>query len=184
MKIKFLLPLLFASLSLAACSPGGDLREWVNAQQQEAKTKVKKPQPPTPPTLVTYQPPPYTGLDAFDAKRLQLAQQGQGANAPDTKRPKELLEGVGLESISYVGYIEKGSQRSAYVNSKGYVYTVHPGNYMGTNYGKITAIYPDRIVLTETVESPQGGWTTRSTEVPYAGDANANQQNIQGATAK
>lgn len=156
--------LLAGLLFLGACSSEpGDLREWVDQTQQEAKKKVKTPDVPSVNVNVTYQIPVQPKLNDFDAKRLVLSR--QGANAPDMNRPKEILEGYSLESLKYVGSLQQGAQTSAFIEADGHVYTVNVGNYMGQNYGRITQILPGKIILTETVEDMYGEWTPREAEV-------------------
>ncbi|MDO5639282.1 MAG: pilus assembly protein PilP [Neisseria sp.] len=162
---------LFAGmLVLTACSPAHeDLRTWMSDTQQEAKTRVIPFEAPTINPPQTYTPPTFTGLNAFDSKRLNVAQ--QGANAPNLNRPKELLEGFSLENLKYVGSLRSGNSISGYVEADGHTYTVRPGNYMGQNFGRIQSITPDKIVLTEVVEDSYGNWIFRNAELPLSSGA-------------
>ena len=47
----------------------------------------------------------------------------------------------------------------------GVVHRVHVGNYMGQNYGRITAIEEDRIDLVELVPNGTGGWMERPASI-------------------
>lgn len=159
-KITLLSGLLF----LAACSSEpGDLREWMDQTQAEAKKNVHVSKVPSVDVNTTYQAPVQPKLNDFDAKRLVLSR--QGANAPDMNRPKEILEGFSLENLKYVGSLQQGKQASAFIEADGHVYTVNVGNYLGQNYGRITQILPGKIILTETVEDMYGEWTPREAEV-------------------
>ena len=44
-------------------------------------------------------------------------------------------------------------------------YRVHPGNYLGQNDGRITAIYEDRIEMVELVPDGAGGWLERQAKI-------------------
>lgn len=157
-------------LALSACSPAHeDLHQWMTNEQQQAKNRVIPFEAPTvnPPRI--YTPPTFTGLNAFDSKRLNVGQ--QGANAPNMSRPKELLEGFSLENLKYVGSLRKGSSISGYVEADGHTYTVKPGNYMGQNFGRIQSITPDKIILTEVVEDSYGNWIFRNAELPLSSGA-------------
>ncbi|MDO1509909.1 MULTISPECIES: pilus assembly protein PilP [unclassified Neisseria] len=170
--------LLAGILALAACTPAHeDLKTWTQETQQQAKAKIipfEEPiiNPPKP-----YTPPTHSGLDAFDNKRLNTAQ--QSANAPNMNRPKEVLEGFSLENLKYVGMFKKDNQTSGYVEANGHVYTVHVGNYIGQNFGHIQSIVPDKILLTEVVEDSYGNWTYRKTELPLSSGSEKSTATVQ-----
>ena len=70
-----------------------------------------------------------------------------------------------MESLRYVGSIKRGGQISAFVEAGGHTYTVHVGNYLGQNYGQITAITPDKLILSEVTEDSYGAWQRRTAEL-------------------
>ena len=164
MMIRF--SLLLALVGLAACSaPNEDLQQWMQNTRNEAKAKVKKPELPELPPPTTYQAPATTGMNAFNSSRLRMGM--QGANAPDLNRPKEVLENFSLENLRYVGSLSSaGKPTSAYISADNHVYTVKTGNYLGQNYGRISAIEADKLVITELVEDTYGNWTNRRVELP------------------
>jgi len=47
----------------------------------------------------------------------------------------------------------------------GVVHRVHTGNYIGQNYGRITAISEDHIELVELVPNGSGGWMERQATI-------------------
>lgn len=159
---------LLIGLGLTACSPPyEDLHQWMQNTQQQSKAKIKKPEPPKLPEPTTYIPPPATDMHAFSSARLRMGM--QGANAPDLNRPKEVLENFSLENLSYVGSLSgAGKHTSAYVAADGHVYTVRVGNYLGQNYGRISAIEPGKLVVTELVEDSYGNWIDRPVELPLS----------------
>ena len=164
MMIRF--SLLLTLMGLAACSaPNEDLQQWMQNTRNEAKTKVKKPELPELPPPATYQAPATSGMNAFNSSRLRMGM--QGANAPDLNRPKEVLENFSLENLRYVGSLSSsGKPTSAYISADNHVYTVKTGNYLGQNYGRISAIEADKLVITELVEDTYGNWTNRRVELP------------------
>ena len=161
--------LLTLPILLAACAPHGDLRAWMEQTKAAAQNAVPKPKPVEPPVYMPYEPPEFFGLNAFDASRLNLARsEDLGPNAPDFQRPKEILEGFGLDRVEYKGFLSKGGQNHGYVDVEGHTYTVRVGNYMGTDFGVITEITPDKIVLDETIQNAEGEWIHRPAEVPLS----------------
>lgn len=157
--------LLAGILVLSACTPAHeDLSEWMDSTRKQAKAKVIPFEAPAVGQPKSYNPPQFSGLNAFESKRLNSVQ--QGTNAPDTSRPKEILEGFSLENLKYVGSLTKGNQTKGYVEADGHVYTVSPGNYIGQNYGKIQSITADQIMITELIEDSYGNWAYRKAELP------------------
>lgn len=146
-------------LFLAACGNDySDLDQWIQETRKTAQAT------PTPlPSTMPYTPYKHqvsTKPNAFDAVRLKLARLRPGG---DLERPKEPLEAFDLVSLAMVGTLEKAGMIQALVRADGRIYSVHVGNYMGNNYGKIVAIKPEAITLQETVEDLNGEWTTRET---------------------
>ncbi|MBR6026196.1 MAG: pilus assembly protein PilP [Neisseriaceae bacterium] len=161
--------LLMLPMVLVACTPHSDLRDWMKQEDQAAAKEAegKKPKPVEPPVYKPYEPPEFSGLNAFDGTRLSLARNSDlGPNAPDLNRPKEILEGFGLDRVEYVGSWEKNGQRIGFVKIDGHVYTVRVGNHLGTDFGVVKEIRPNEIVLDETVQNSEGEWLHRSAEIP------------------
>lgn len=115
---------------------------------------------PTVNAMATYTPPNFVGLQAFNPDRLKAGRQ-TGENGPNMNRPKEILEAFGLEKLEYVGSMAKANQTIGFIRVDGHIYTVHNGNYLGQDFGRIIAIEPDRIVLQEMVEDTDGSWQHR-----------------------
>lgn len=167
---------LTAFILLTACSlTEGDLQQWMENAQAEAKTKVRQPEIPTISKSPEYIDPVINGLNIFDPKRIRVNQQ-TGINAPNPNRPKEILENFSLESLRYVGSIKRDGQLSAFVEAGGHTYTVRVGNYLGQNYGQITAITPDKLILSEVTEDSYGAWQRRTAELELNTTENATNQ--------
>lgn len=167
---------LTAFMLLTACSlTEGDLQQWMENAQAEAKTKVRQPEIPTISKSPEYIDPVINGLNIFDPKRIRVNQQ-TGINAPNPNRPKEILENFSLENLRYVGSIKRDGQLSAFVEAGGHTYTVRVGNYLGQNYGQITAITPDKLILSEVTEDSYGAWQRRTAELELNTTENAANQ--------
>ncbi|MDO5687129.1 MAG: pilus assembly protein PilP [Neisseria sp.] len=158
--------LLMLPIILAACTPHSDLRSWMEQEKTQAAQSIAKAKPVEPPVHIAYEPPAFSGLNVFNATRLNVARTGdEGPNAPDFKRPKEILEGFGLDKVQYVGSLQKNGQWQGFVRVENHVYTVKVGNHLGSDYGVIQSITPDKIVLEETVQNAEGEWVHRPAEI-------------------
>lgn len=90
----------------------------------------------------------------------------EGGIHPDPNRRKEPLEAFPLDSLRMVGTIEKNKKLWALViDPSGAVYRVAKGNYLGQNHGRVNNVTVDKIVLTEIVPDPSGGWRERPASV-------------------
>jgi type IV pilus assembly protein PilP len=149
-------------LALAAC--GGDshqdLRAWMAAQGQGVKGKLDPL-----PQVKPYEPFTYNAFDLPDPFKPRKIEPGRGSSklAPDLTRRKEPLEAFPLESLSMVGSLQQRKATYGLVRTpEREVYQVRVGNYMGQDYGIVTAISDDEIRLKELVQDSAGDWTERS----------------------
>ena len=77
------------------------------------------------------------------------------------------MENYPLDELRYVGLIKSTNKSpSAFVQVNGHVYTVTIGNYLGQNYGRITAITPDEIIISELLEDANGSWSDHPNNLP------------------
>ncbi|MBU6459401.1 MAG: pilus assembly protein PilP [Proteobacteria bacterium] len=105
--------------------------------------------------------------DPFKPKRFSSKIQGQG---PNLGRPKQPLEMYPLSSLSFIGTLEMNGHRQALIHTPdGHVITVTQGQYMGEDFGRITAIHKRSIDLHEKVLNDKGTWITRDTQVVLQG---------------
>ncbi len=156
--------LLVAALMLGGCTRGtSDLREWI-AQQ---KAKKGAPIPPLP-VIKTFESFTYADEDLRDPFGPSLSDQ-EASNVgprPDQNRPKQPLEMFALDSLKMVGTIGTGAHIEALIEDpSGVIHPVHDGEYMGQNYGRITAISDDHIDLVELVSNGNGGWMERPASI-------------------
>lgn len=81
---------------------------------------------------------------------------------PDEQRNKETLEQYPLDSLHYVGLLEKENETWAIVTSPDkLVHRVKAGNYIGQNYGKITTVTESELLISELVPDGMGRWIER-----------------------
>jgi len=121
----------------------------------------------------SYEPVPYKGesmLDPFVPGRIVVSQAsgaggGGGGVQPDLNRPKEPLEAFPLEAMQMVGTLAQNKDMYALVRAGSNLFRVKKGNYMGPNFGVITAIDEGQINLKEVVQDSGGDWVERSTTV-------------------
>lgn len=154
---------LLALLTLVGCGGGEnqDLKEWMRESSKGLKGKV----PPLPAVLqaaaVSYE----VGnlLDPFNAGKIEPEKKGRGTGGlqPDMNRRKEPLESFPLESLRMVGTLARGNTIFALVQADKALYQVRVGNYMGQNFGLVTAISDSDISLKELVEDANGDWADR-----------------------
>ena len=152
-------------LFLTACSGDttSDLREYVANIKARPAGHIKPL-----PEITPYETHLYQVSDLRDPFALFVARaeaslqiKGDGLH-PDLNRKREELEHYSLDSLTFVGHIEKSNKKWALITAPdGIIYRVLPGNHMGLNYGKILAITEDSILLNEIIPDGVGGWTER-----------------------
>ncbi len=111
--------------------------------------------------------------DPFRPHRLEIAGQVPGGGpAPDTKRHKEVLESFPLESLKMVGTLERKRVRFALIRTPdSNLFKASVGNYMGQNFGVVTAISETTVTLKEVIQDPaSGGWNERSANLQLLDD--------------
>jgi type IV pilus assembly protein PilP len=82
---------------------------------------------------------------------------------PDAKRNREFLETFSLDTLRMVGTLKLAGQTYGLVQTKdGLVHRVVPGNYVGTNDGKVIDVSPSKIQVIEIVPDGLGGYMERA----------------------
>jgi len=158
---------------LTACGgeEQGELRKELAAMTKDLRGKVDPL-----PQVRSYEPVPYTGdsmVDPFVPSRIVVSQAagsvGSGGGVqPDLNRPKEPLEAFPLEAMQMVGTLSQNKDMYALVRAGNNLFRVKKGNYMGQNFGVITAIDDGQISLKEVVQDSGGDWVERSTTLQMA----------------
>lgn len=156
--------ILASTLAVAACAPQTmeDLERFTATAHQDRRPTVEPLPELRPHRTFVYAAGHLT--DPFDAGNLGLDQPEPepGGPAPDLDRRREILEQYTLDSLRMVGTLTRGDITWAILRAPDN--TVHQatvGNYMGTNFGRITDISESRVELTETIQGPTGGWIER-----------------------
>jgi len=124
------------------------------------------------PQVRPYEPVAYQAegeVDPFRPTRIEIAVAGAapspGARGPDPDRPKEPLEAFSLESIQMVGSLTQARETYGLVKAGPNLYRVRKGNYMGQNFGVITAIDEAQISLKELIQEGSGEWVERASSL-------------------
>lgn len=162
---------LAGALVLAACGSGDqeEVRQWMREQRAQTKPRIQPIPAPTHFTPQAYQ--AESPTDPFSPQKLTQAlraetQQGRTPSAalvaPELERRKEPLESFPLDTMSMVGSLVKDGKPVALVKVENLLYQVRPGNYLGQNYGRITRVSENEIVLREIVQDAAGEWVERT----------------------
>lgn len=156
--------------SLLGCAPANqDLQEWMAEQRRTISPQVE---PLTEPKK--YVPLDYTeasAVDPFSSERLTQAlrkERGPASAgallvAPELNRRKQPLEAFPLDAMTMVGSLNRSGQRVALVRIDSLLYQVRTGNYLGQNFGRVTKIDENEVVLREIVQDAAGEWIERNT---------------------
>ena len=153
--------------TLTACGKGmSDLESWVS----EVKARPPAPIPPIP-QMKQYEAFAYEDAgkrDPFAALASARQNPGNGPK-PDLNRNKEPLEEFPLDGLRMVGTIDSKGKVFALIKAPdGVVHRVTAKNFMGQNYGEITAISEAEVSLMELVPDGFGGWIQRPATLALA----------------
>jgi type IV pilus assembly protein PilP len=155
--------LVCAAMTLAGCTRGTtDLHDWV--AQEQAKRGAPIPPLPVIKTFETFIYNDQDKRDPFSPGPEELNE--NNGPRPDQGRPREPLEAYSLDSLRMVGTIGMGTTLEALIKDPGgVIHRVHKNEYMGQNYGRITAISSDHVDLVELVSNGNGGWMERPASI-------------------
>lgn len=155
----YLAPLVL-SLGLFGCSAGegDDLDQFMANAPKTMSTKVEPL-----PQVQAYTPLQYNVdgslSDPFKLRKVA----GAGTFQPNLNRPKEPLESYSLENLKYVGALTKNKTNYALIKTPdNTLHQLKIGNYLGTNYGLVTAINDSEVTLKEIIQDElSGDWVER-----------------------
>ena len=98
-----------------------------------------------------------------------VSAQNQQGLRPEENRVKEHLESFSLDTLRMVGTMDmNGTEFGLVQSSDGLVHRVVPGNYLGQNDGRITAITDSEIKLVEIISDGIGGYVERDAALGLA----------------
>lgn len=150
---------------LAGCSNDqGELRAWmqeVRANARPIQTRVEEPK-----RFAPFRYDDEAQVDPFSPQKLAAMVEGSqraGANGlkPDLNRRREALEAFPLDTIRMVGHLANGQRNHALLQVDRTVYQAHVGSYAGQNFGVITRISENEVLLRELVQDAAGDWVQR-----------------------
>ncbi|MDB5869631.1 MAG: Pilus assembly protein PilQ [Polaromonas sp.] len=163
------LVLILALLGISGCgsSDQDELQQWMITQRNATRPKVPPLQEPTKFTPQTYG--QETSIEPFSNQKLvqalkrdsKQATSNAALIAPELSRRKEPLEASPLDAVAMVGSLNKAGLPVALVRVDNLIYQVRVGNYLGQNYGRITAVTEASVVLREIVQDAAGEWIER-----------------------
>jgi len=155
---------------LAACDNGEQrgLQQELALLTKDAKGRVEPL-----PQIKPYSPVTYGAadqVDPFSVAKIRETPKSNGGQASGDKlyefhraRVKEPLESYALESLKMVGTLQQKGEAFGLVKADQALYRVKIGNYMGQNFGVVTKIADDEIVLKELIQDGAGDWSERIT---------------------
>lgn len=146
------------ALAAGCSSRDGDLERFIEQTKQEQPGGVEPLPEVKPYDTFTY---------TAQALRSPFVPGGSGETSasvrPDTGRNREFLEQFSLDTLQMTGTLRMQGRNYGLVKTRdGKVYRVLPGNFLGQNEGRITAIEPSRISITEIVPDGLGGFMERA----------------------
>ncbi len=160
--------MLAAALVLGGFTRGmSDLRDWW--AQEKAKKGLRIPPLTVIKTFETFKYDDQDKRDPFSPSTAETQSNTSSGPRPDANRPKQPLEMFALDSLKMVGTVGMGAGMEVLIKDPGgVIHQVHKGEYMGQNYGHVTAISEDHIDLVELVSNGNGGWMERPASIALA----------------
>ena len=152
--------------ALGACTPDNDeLIQWMEQQHKEIKPSVAPIFPPK-----KFDPQAYlgvTGVEPFGTQKLvpvggEAAGRSNSLLVAAKAHATQELESYPLDSMTMVGSLQQGGKSHALLMVDSRLHDVKVGDWIGQNYGQITAITDTQITLRETVQDPTGEWIERT----------------------
>lgn len=160
-----------AALVLAGCgnSRMNETRSWMEEERSKARPAIKPLPEPKPYTAVSYTPP--AGVEPFSVDRLLQAISAANASSPASAlyrsvaegRRKQPLEAYPLDTMHYVGMLQKDGRTVALIKVDNLLYQVRVGDFMGQNFGRVTSINESQVALREVAQDAVGEWVERDT---------------------
>jgi len=164
------LALVVMALVLAGCGVSGEdeLHQWMSEQKAQIRPRItpisepKKFVPESYSQVATIE--PFSNQKLTQALRRETTQAAANGAliAPELARRREALESFPLDTMTFVGSMTKTGHPVALVKIENLLYQVHPGNYLGQNYGRVTKITETELTLREIVQDATGEWIERT----------------------
>ncbi|HTJ95946.1 MAG TPA: pilus assembly protein PilP [Rhodocyclaceae bacterium] len=147
---------------LTACGTEehGDIKQWMAEQSKDMKGGVKDPPPLVTPPIISYG---SKDLESpFSPEKIRVKDGGLNDKSnPGAGRAPEYLEGFPLESLRLIGIISYRDKMFALIQTPEKPKHVTVGNYIGSNYGKISEITKTQVRVVELVKDANDVWVKR-----------------------
>lgn len=157
------MPLLLALALFTGCSQDqSDLAAYVAEVKARKSTAIEPIPDMRAYQLFTYVPGDRRQPFVPFVERREQSPDGVSGFAPNFQRPREPLEGFGLDTLRMAGTMTVAGRRYALIKAPdGIVYRVSVGDHMGQNLGEIVAIDDQGAQLVEIVPDGLGGYMRR-----------------------
>jgi len=164
---RFLLPAVLAGLGLTGCSGDmDDLDSYINEVKARPGGRIDPLPEITPYEVFTYVADTEGLRSPFVPDSPQAAAGPTGGARPDLERSREFLEQFPLDTLNMVGTLEIGNATFGLVQTNdGLIHRVSPGNYVGQNDGRITAVTESEIQVVEIISDGIGGYLERDAAI-------------------
>lgn len=162
------LMLAIVATGVTACgADNDDLDRYINDVKARPGGRIEPLPEITPYEVFTYVADAEGVRSPFIPDTPQVATSGAGGGIrPDSNRSREFLENFSLDTLNMVGTLHIGQTMYGLVQtSDGLIHRVVPGNYVGQNDGRITAITESEINIIEIISDGIGGYIERDAAV-------------------
>lgn len=166
--MKRLLPVaLAAGLGLTGCSGDmDDLDRYVNEVKSRPGGRIDPLPEITPYEVFTYMADTEGYRSPFRPDTPQSVAGPGGGVRPDSDRSREFLEQFPLDTLNMVGTLDIGNTTYGLLQTQdGLIHRVVPGNYVGQNDGRITAVTDSEIQVVEIISDGIGGYLEREAAI-------------------
>lgn len=155
-----------ACIFLVSCGSGkgDDLDKFMEESGKDMRVKIE-----SLPEVKPYVPFQYnadnTLNDPFKPRKAEASK--KSGTHPNLDRAKEPLEAFPLESLKFVGVLSKNKINYALIRTPdNSIQQVKIGNYLGQNFGIVTAVTETGLTLKEIVQDDlSGDWTDRTSSI-------------------
>jgi type IV pilus assembly protein PilP len=153
---------------LMACEPSRQdgLRQWM---QEQRKAGVPRARDLAAPQAFKHLPyaqgerkDPFTKHSSLALANAQAEPANSDLSPSQKSRARQPLEEFALESMHFVGMLEKQGRYVALVRANGILHQVVPGQYIGKNLGKVWRVDESGITLRESAQDADGKWLERN----------------------
>ncbi len=156
------------SVAMFGCGTANheDLKDWMREEAKSMAGKVPRLPEITPFPVVSYE--AEKQLSPFSSAKILTIDSANDKTAPDHDRTRQALENFALEDLRVTGVLTDGKINYALIQTPAPNKPKHVrvGEFIGQNFGRITAINNSGLTVVETVKDTNGAWVERETRVP------------------